>query len=344
MRPLPVKKVISRAVLLVSIPASLYFVPWPLVLAKLTPLPSSVQELVESYPSYGFDGAIVYIQKKGESGQFYTSGYHEKTQKAAARADALFKIGSVTKLYDALILTKMVREGKLHLDSSLNYYLPALNIQHAEKITLRMLARHRSGIPNYTDLPGYWLHPKETDAEKIQLIHHQKPEFTPNSSYHYSNTNYVLLSKIMDQTLGYPHFAYLKKRVLDTLGLQNTYRSVDETPLHEVMSGYHVGYEQDLKTGDKGSMLATAEDLGQFLRALNEGRVFDDAKELSLYESLYEKEHTGLLPGYQTLAKYRDDTVIIQFTSTTNFEGYHWGLSEILYGKITQLLDQQENP
>lgn len=117
----------------------------------------------------------------------------------------------MTKLYDALILTKLVRDGKLHLDSTLNHYLPDLKIQYAEKITLRMLARHRSGIQNYTDLPGYWLHPKETDAEKIQLILHQKPKFTPNSRYHYSNTNYVLLTKIMDKALGYPHFAYLKK-------------------------------------------------------------------------------------------------------------------------------------
>lgn len=119
---------------------------------------------------------------------------------------------------------------------------------------------------------------------------------------------------------------------------------MDEAPMHNLMSGYHVGYAQDLKTGDKASMLATAQDLGQFIRALNDGRVFEDAKEQSIYESLYEIEHTGLLTGYQTLAKYRDDTVIIQFTSTTNFDGYHSGLSEILYGKITQLLDQQEKP
>lgn len=64
MRPLPVKKVVSRGVLLVSIAASLYFVPWPLVLAKFTPLPSSLQALVDQYPSYGFEGAIIYIQKK----------------------------------------------------------------------------------------------------------------------------------------------------------------------------------------------------------------------------------------------------------------------------------------
>lgn len=73
-------------------------------------------------------------------------------------------------------------------------------------------------------------------------------------------------------------------------------------------------------------MLATAEDLGKFIRALNDGSVFQDKKEQEIYTSIYEYGHTGLIPGYQTIAKYHKDidAVVIQFTNTVDCEGYNW--------------------
>ncbi len=95
---------------------------------------------------------------------------------------------------------------------------------------------------------------------------------------------------------------------------------------------YYVGYDGDLKTDDIGSMVATAEDLGKFIRALNDGSVFKDKKEKDIYSSIYNYGHTGLIPGYQTIAKYHKDidAVVIQFTNTVDFEGYNWNLSEIM--------------
>jgi hypothetical protein len=112
--------------------------------------------------------------------------------------------------------------------------------------------------------------------------------------------------------------------------------------LADVMSGYYVGYEQDLKTDNVGSMLATAADLSTFIRALNEGTVFKDEKEQQIYASLYELEHTGLIPGYQTIAKHHTeiDAVVIQFTNTVNFDGYNWNLSEVMYSRIVKILKE----
>jgi hypothetical protein len=105
------------------------------------------------------------------------------------------------------------------------------------------------------------------------------------------------------------------------------------------MSGYYVGYDKDLKTEDVG-MLATAEDLGKFLRALNNGSIFKNKEEQKIYSSIYKYEHTGLVPGYQSIAKYHKDidAVVIQFTNTVNFEGYNWNLSEVMYGRVVKIL------
>ena len=106
------------------------------------------------------------------------------------------------------------------------------------------------------------------------------------------------------------------------------------------MSGYYVGYENDLKTDDNGVMLATAEDLAKFIRALNDGTAFRDKQEQQIYTSIYVFEHTGLIPGYQTIAKYNKemDAAVIQFTNTVNFDGYNWTLSEMMYNRIVKIL------
>jgi hypothetical protein len=105
------------------------------------------------------------------------------------------------------------------------------------------------------------------------------------------------------------------------------------------MSGYYVGIEEDIKMADYGSMIATAEDVGIFLRALNDGSLFDEGEQ-EIYSSIYQYNHTGLIPGYQSIAEYHKDinTVVIQFVNTTNFSGYTWNLSQIVYKRIVKIL------
>ena len=335
-------KQIFRLLLLTGTIISLYFVPWPIVTAWLTPLPDTVQQQVNNATDYGFDGIIVYVDIKGEQPLFYSAGYKNRENKIPADPHSLFKIASVGKLYNALAIAKLVRSGQLSLDKSLANYLPELKgrIKNADKITLKMMVRHRSGIPNYTDAYNYWAAPKENDDEKLALILDLPANFEPDEDYEYSNTNYLLLGRIMDRTLGYNHYQYIKEEILKPLNLNNTYSSINEVNMDCVMSGYYVGYDTDLKTEDIGSMLATAEDLGKFIRALNDGSVFKDKKEQEIYSSIYKYKHTGLIPGYQTIAEYHKDidAVVIQFTNTVNFDGYNWNLSEVLYSRIVKIL------
>jgi hypothetical protein len=80
-------------------------------------------------------------------------------------------------------------------------------------------------------------------------------------------------------------------------------------------------------------MVATAQDVGIFLRALNNGSLFDEGEQ-EIYSSIYVYEHTGLLPGYQSIANYHKDidAVVIQFVNTTG--GFHWITAEIVYSRI----------
>ena len=338
-------KLVIRILLFLGTVISLYFVPWPIVFAWIKPLPNNIQEQVNKAVDYGFDGIVVCVNKTGNKCEFYTSGYKNRENKIPADPNSFFKIASVGKLYDAVAVAKLVREDKLSLDKTLSDYLPELKgrIEYADKITLRMLVMHRSGIPNFTDTYMYWAAPKETEDEQLALILDKPANFKPGEDYEYSNTNYLLLGRIMTRVLGYDKFQYIQNEILNPLNLKHTFGSIHEVNIDDVMSGYYVGYDVDLKTDNIGSILATAEDLSIFIRALNDGSVFRDKKEQEIYTSIYKYEHTGLIPGYQTIAKYHKDidAVVIQFTNTVNFEGYNWNMSEIMYNKIVKIVSKK---
>lgn len=223
-------------------------------------------------------------------------------------------------------------------DKSLSDYLPELKgrIENADEITLKMMIQHRSGIPNFTDNPAFWENEEENGKNALYFALDLPASFKPDKGYEYSNTNYLLLRRIMDNVLGYNHNDYIKEKILIPLELENTYFSITEVDLEDVMSGYYVGIEDDFKARELG-MLATAEDVGTFLRALNDYSVFEEGEQ-ELYP--YEYNHGGLVIGYQSLAEYHKDidAVVVQFINTTDFEGYEWNLSEIIFNRIVKTI------
>jgi len=335
---------IFRVVLFLGTLISMFFVPWILVKAWLKPLPNTIQEQVNEAVELGFDGIIVYVDQAGKKPAFYAAGWKNRENKIPADPHALFKIASIGKLYDAVAITKLVNAGRLSLDRTLADYFPELEsrIEYADKITLRMMVQHRSGIPNFTNTPNFWVNPPKSSKETLELIFDLPASFKPDASYEYSNTNYLLISELIEKVCDSSKFEYIKEVILKPLGLKNTYGSIHQVNMDDVMSGYYVGVEQDIKDVYYGSMVASAEDVGIFLRALNDGSLFDK-NEQKIYASLYKYNHTGLIPGYQSIAKYHKkiDTVVIQFTNTTDFDGYEWNLAEIVYNRIVKIVKKK---
>ncbi|OEK04020.1 serine hydrolase domain-containing protein [Roseivirga misakiensis] len=338
------KKVLKAIFILVSI-GSLFFVPWLLVKAWILPLPDTVQEQLDEAIGHGFEGMVVFIDQAGQPPQYLASGWHNRELKIPAKPDAFFKIASISKLYDAVAVTKLVSAGSLSLNKTIADYLPQLigRIENADKITLRLMIQHRSGIPNFTDTPNFWASPTETYEESLALIIDQPANFEPDEDYEYCNTNYLLINKIMDDVLGYKNFQFIQEEILTPLNLTNTFASLNDVDIENVMSGYHVGYPSDLKTNDYG-MHATAEDLATFMRALNDGTLFGPGEQ-EIYASIYEFKHGGWVPGYQSFAEYYKelDAVVIVFYSTTDPDLYNWNLSEIINNRIVRILRKKKS-
>lgn len=329
---------------IVGIVCAVVLPPWDGILAWIAPLPATVQEQVDSAVDHGVDGIIVYIDQGGAGPALYAAGWKDRARRIPADPEALFKIASISKLYLAVAVVKLVSAGQLTLDDTLAELLPetAAGIQYATQITLRMLLQHRSGIPNYTDQEGFdWARPPGTVAAGLQMVLGEPADFNPDAKYRYSNTNYLLLGLILDGVLGYDHRQYIREEILAPLGLQRTYGSLHDVDLAQVASGYHHPYEADFKevahVSPSGAMVATARDVGVFLRALNDGSLLA-GDEASIYSSVYEYGHKGWVLGYQSIARYHEDldAVVVQFVNTTGGDSELVAL--VVYDRIVRIL------
>lgn len=338
-------KILRIIMPIVAVVSFVIFAPLEAISIWLTPLPDTVQEQLDQAIKHDLDGIIVYVDQPGEDPALYAAGWKDRAERIPADPEALFKIGSVSKLYIAAATAKLASDGTLSLDDTLADYLPELvgRIENADEITLRMMVQHRSGIPNYTDDPNYPWFETLPDLDSYLAFALDKPAvFEPDSRYRYSNTNYLLIGRILDNALGYSHHQYIHDEILEPLGLTHTYSLLSEVDsLDLVSSGYHYDVEPDLKELDHiapgGSMVATAQDVGIFLRALNDGSLLDD-EEQAIYSSLYEYEHTGWVPGYQSIARYDKDTdtVVVQFVNSTG--GDTEAVIYIIYNRIVRIL------
>mgnify|MGYP001194481110 CR=1 FL=1 len=338
------RRIFKKVFPVVAIICTAIFTPWKLLRVWMAPLPATIQEQVDKVSRYGLDGIIVYVDQAGKEPVLYAAGWKNRASRVPADPHALFKIASISKLYIAVAAAKLVNDSVLSLDNTLAGYLPQLNgrIANAEQITLRMMLQHRSGIPNFTDDPDFpWANPFKDDQATLALVLDEPADFVPGSRYQYSNTNYLLIGELIDSVLGYSHRNYIRDSILIPHHLIHTYGLLREVNMEDVTSGYAVGYEPDIKYNDfvnpGGSMVATAQDVGIFLRALNGGTLLNE-EEQDIYSSIYTYEHTGLLPGYQSIARYhRDiDAVLIQFVNTSG--GNAWTMSEIMYNRMVKIL------
>lgn len=335
MRIVRVLRIVMPMVALIS---AAVIAPLDLVPTWIAPLPDTVQEQVNDAIDQGLDGIIVYVDQPGQPAAFYTAGWKNKLAQVPADPQALFKIGSIHKLYVATTVAKLAHNGSLSLDETLAGYMPELEgrVEYADEITLRMMVQHRSGIPNYVDHAEFdWFIPRTNEDADLELVLDQPADFKPGTDYRYSNTNYLLLGRILDSALGYSHHQYVYAEILAPLGLSNTFFTLGEVDYDHVVSGYWYGYNDDLRFLE-GSMVATAQDVGVFLRALNDGSLLND-DEQAVYSSIYEYGHTGWVPGYHSIARYHQDidTVVVQFVSTTG--GDTWGMASVTGGKTTAI-------
>jgi CubicO group peptidase (beta-lactamase class C family) len=120
------KRLLKIFIPIISIIITIVFTPWLVVRAWLAPLPNTIQEQLDNALSYKLDGIIVYVDQLGKPPAFYTAGWKDREDKIPADPQALFKIGSISKLYIAAATAKIINGKSLSLEDTLAKLLPEL--------------------------------------------------------------------------------------------------------------------------------------------------------------------------------------------------------------------------
>lgn len=159
----------------------------------------------------------------------------------AATPDIPFVVGSISKTFVAAVVMQLVEEGVLDLDGPLSDWLP--DYPRAKRITLRQLLTHSSGVANYFEHRRYnrlvYKEPSHVwTAEEILSTFDAPPDFAPGAGYHYSNTGFVLLGRVIEEATGKKLGTVYRQRLFKPLGLDDTYFQGDGPPADDSAEGF----------------------------------------------------------------------------------------------------------
>jgi D-alanyl-D-alanine carboxypeptidase len=198
------------------------------------PLKDSVEAIMARYIAKGIPGIQVSI--KNNDGWYSTAaGYASLETKVPMQPCAAGWLFSLTKAYTAALVMQQHEKGTINLDATINQYLPSgvsTRIKGSDKVTVRMLLNHSSGIINFTDLPAYMVRQFNNPAdqpsisEMLAMVYDQELLSQPGTKYFYSNTNYLLLYVLLEEVSGKPYQQLLQTGILNPLQLRHTYYNV----------------------------------------------------------------------------------------------------------------------
>lgn len=197
-----------------------------------------------------------------------------------ANENSKYRIGSVSKTFTSVLIFKAVEQGKLSLDGKIDKYFP--EVENSDKITIGNLLCHRSGIHDFTADTSYldWYTKPHTEKQMIAIIAKGGSDFEPGAKSEYSNSNYVLLTFILQKVFHQPYAELLNKYITTPLGLKNTYLGGKvNTKNNECSSYLYLGSwklqpETDISVPlGAGGIISTPADLIKFSNALFAGKL-----------------------------------------------------------------------
>ncbi|KIF00479.1 peptidase M15, partial [Streptomyces sp. RSD-27] len=235
-------------------------------------------------------GALARIAEGGRA-LSATEGVSDKVTGAAMDPRARFRIGSVTKTFSTVVLLQLVDEKKIELDTPVNHYLPGLLPD--DRITVRHLLTHRSGLSDYTNamfdktVPGFEAVRNKVFSyqELVNLSLAEPRTAEPGASYQYSNTNFVVVGMLIEKATGKPVAKEYERRIIKPLKLRDTayvHPGTEIAGLHT--HGYLTPDEAGAPLVDSteqtvswaqsaGAMISSPADLSTFMSALVGGKL-----------------------------------------------------------------------
>ena len=255
--------------------------------AQKRDLKAIIQELVDA----GYPGALAAKTDKDGNAVGVTAGKGNLATGEAPPLDGEVRIGSNTKTFVAVLVMKMVEEGKVKLDEPIETYLPGLikgQGVDGKKITVRQLLQHTSGLPEYIDESAVDYFGTRNDyvspRDLLDTALARPAQFAPGAKFAYTNTNYIVLGLLAERVGKRPIAEQIETKIVKPLGLKHTYMPGpgEKTLRGKHPRGYHTRDNKPGKLEDitdlnpsmawtAGAMVSTPSELNKFAQSIHDG-------------------------------------------------------------------------
>lgn len=188
-----------------------------------------------------FSGSLL-VAKKGKILLHKGYGMANYSYDIPNTSSTKFKLASVSKQFTAMAIMILNQKGKLSTEDKLTKYIP--DYPGGDKISIHNLLTHTSGIFEFAKLPGFFdsiMKMPHSLEQMIALTKYKALEFEPGTKYEYSNSNYILLSYIIEKASGKNYGDYIKEAIFDLLGMKNSGLYDNKDVLKNVAIGYTEG-------------------------------------------------------------------------------------------------------
>jgi D-alanyl-D-alanine carboxypeptidase len=258
--------------------------------------PSNLQELTEILvKESGTPGLVLLVHNPDGTVEIAASGTADFAKKTPMEKDSQFFIGSISKNLVAVIIFQLQEQGVLSLDDPLSKYV---EWPQGDKVNIRMLLNHTSGIPDYLSEVIYaqpkekiieFFSKKRSQAEIIEAVKSMNFKFDPGSKQAYSNTNGVLAGMVVVKATGKPLGEVLDERIFKPLKMKHSYLYGEKTFAYPHVRGYRspdiweapvfndlvdcTHADENLVDAADGSIVSSASDLLTYHLALRGGKI-----------------------------------------------------------------------
>lgn len=240
-----------------------------------------IDRLITRYYDAGqFNGAALIVER-GKVIYKKALGYSNFEWKTPNTTDTKFRIGSITKSFTAILVLQLTEQGKLKLDDHVTDYLSDFSPGIGEKITVRQLLTHTSGLPDYNDVQDFFRAVQSgllTDRDILKRISEYELLFEPGSKFKYSNDGYRVLGAIIEKVTGKSYEKVLRENILAPLNMKNS-GYINRTAILEKRAlGYRKrvsGLEnaQFYEASPASGMYSTVDDLYLWQQALSTNKL-----------------------------------------------------------------------
>ena len=270
-----------------------------------------------------------------------------------------YRIGSISKMFTACLIFQAIEENKLSLKQNINRFFP--KITGAKEISIGNLLNHRSGIHNYTNDTSYFNYytASKSQKEMLEIIQASGSDFKPNSKAEYSNSNYILLSFILEKIYKKSYEELLDIKIIQPQGLNNTYFGKKLELAKNECTSYRFSGKWELENETHssvslgaGGIVSTTEDLLFFITNLFDGKIIqtysleqmmklEDGFGMGIFSvPFYDKKgfgHNGGIDGFSSfLYTFPEEKISIALTSN----GSRFNNNDIAIAALSDCFDK----